>query len=94
MKSTSESYAHNKQTILRRLGRIEGQARGIARMVEEDRYCVDILQQIASMQAAADAVALMLLEDHVKGCVADGLRSGSDERVDEVVGVIRRYLKR
>ena len=46
------------------------------------------------MQAAADAVALMLLEDHVKGCVVDGLRSGSDERVDEVVGVIRRYLKR
>ena len=90
----SKSYADDKHSIVQRLSRIEGQARGIARMVADERYCVDILQQIASMQSAADAVALMLLEDHVKGCVADGLRSGSDERVDEVVGVLRRYLKR
>jgi DNA-binding FrmR family transcriptional regulator len=88
------SYDHNKAGLLGRLSRIEGQARGISHMVEEDRYCVDILQQIASMQAAADAVALMLLEDHVKGCVVDGLRSGKTERVDEIVGVIRKYLKR
>ena len=90
----SDSYADDKQAVLQRLSRIEGQARGIARMVADDRYCIDILQQIASMQAAADAVAMILLEDHVKGCVAAGLRSGSDGRVDEVVSVIRRYLKR
>lgn len=90
----SESYAHDKQAVARRLSRIEGQARGIARMVTDNRYCIDVLQQIASMQAAADSVAMILLEDHVKGCVADGLRSGSDGRVDEVVSVIRRYLKR
>ena len=88
------SYAKDKELLLQRLRRIEGQARGLARMIDEDRYCVDVIQQIASMQAAADAVALLLLEHHVKGCVADGLRSGNDARVDEVVGVIRKYLKR
>lgn len=92
--TASEAFTEDKQAILKRLNRIEGQARGIARMVEESRYCIDILQQIASMQAAADSVAMMLLEHHVKGCVADSLRSGDDERVQEVVGVIRRYLKR
>ncbi len=89
-----DAYAHDNQGVVQRLSRIEGQVRGIAHMVAEDRYCIDILQQIASMQAATDAVALLLLEDHVNGCVADGLRSGSDERVDEVVGILRRYLKR
>lgn len=88
------SYAPNKDILLTRLRRIEGQTRGLARMVEEDRYCVDILQQISSMQAAADAVAIILLEDHVKGCVAESLRTGKEERVDELVGVIRKYLKR
>ncbi len=83
-----------KTACRKRLSRIEGQVRGLARMVEEGRYCVDILQQIASMQAAADSVAMMLLEDHLRGCVADGLRSGSEDRVDEAIGVIRRYVKR
>ena len=88
------SYAPNKELLLRRLRRIEGQVGGISRMIEDDRYCVDVLQQIASMQSAADAVAMILLENHVKGCVVDGLRTGNQERVDEMVGVIRRYLKR
>ncbi len=90
----SASYAPSKELLLRRLRRIEGQAGGIARMIDEDRYCVDVLQQIASMQSAADAVAMILLENHLKGCVADGLRTGKEDRVDEAVGVIRRYLKR
>ena len=94
MKRQPNSYAADKDNLLRRLNRIEGQSRGISRMIEEDRYCVDVLQQIASMQSAADAVAMILLENHVKGCVADGLRSGQEERVDEMVGVIRKYLKR
>jgi len=94
MKNHAHSYAADKDIVLQRLRRIEGQVRGIAGMIEQDRYCVDILQQIASMQSAADAVAMLLLEDHVKGCVAEGLRSGKEERVDEVVGVIRKYLKR
>ena len=94
MKRKPNSYAADKDNLLLRLSRIEGQIRGISRMIEEDRYCVDVLQQIASMQSAADAVAMILLENHVKGCVADGLRSGNEERVEEVVGVIRKYLKR
>ncbi len=88
------SYAAEKERLLERLRRIEGQVGGIGRMIEDDRYCVDVLQQIASMQSAADAVAMILLENHVKGCVAEGLRTGKEERVDEVVGVIRKYLKR
>ena len=92
--TSTPSYQTHKGSLLGRLGRIEGQARGIARMVEEERYCMDIMQQIASMQAAADAVAMLLLEDHIRGCVAEGLRSGREDRVEEVVGVIRRYLKR
>ena len=94
MKAKPNSYAGDKEKILLRLNRIEGQIRGVSRMIEEDRYCVEVLQQIASMQSAADAVAMILLEDHVKGCVADGLRSGKEERVEEVVSVIRKYLKR
>lgn len=88
------SYGPDKQDLIDRLNRIEGQVRGIRRMIDEDRYCVDVMQQIASMQAAADSVAMILLQDHVKGCVADGLRSGDESRVDEVVGVIRKYIKR
>ncbi len=94
MKQTPNSYAQEKGDLLLRLNRIEGQVRGLSRMIEAERYCVDVLQQIASMQSAADAVAMILLERHVKGCVADGLRSGKEERVDEVVAVIRTYLKR
>ena len=84
----------DKELLLQRLRRIEGQVGGVARMIKDDRYCVDVLQQIASMQSAADAVAMILLENHIKGCVVDGLRTGNEQRVDEVVGVIRKYLKR
>lgn len=94
MRAKANSYATDKDNLLLRLNRIEGQIRGISRMIEEDRYCVEVLQQIASVQSAADAVAMILIEDHVKGCVADGLRSGDEGRVEEVVGVIRKYLKR
>jgi DNA-binding FrmR family transcriptional regulator len=94
VKEKHGSYDHDKLTLFMRLRRIEGQARGISRMVDEDRNCVDILQQIASMQSAADAVAMIVLEDHVRGCVVDGFRSGKEERAGEVVGVIRKYLKR
>lgn len=94
MKKNTASYTAEKERLLQRLRRIEGQVGGISRMIEDDRYCVDVLQQIASMQSAADAVAMILLENHVKGCVVDGLRTGKEERVDELVGVIRKYLKR
>ena len=60
----------DKAALLARLGRIEGQARGLTRMIEEDRYCIDILQQIASLRSAANSLALILLRDHLERCLA------------------------
>jgi DNA-binding FrmR family transcriptional regulator len=91
---TSKSYAADKQKLLTRLRRIEGQARGVAKMVEEDRYCIDILQQIASLRAAADAVALILLRDHLDGCVREAVQDGAgSEKINEVVEAVRRYSR-
>jgi len=90
----SKSYAADKDSLVGRLNKMEGQVRGIRRMVEEDRYCVDVLQQIASLRSAADAVAGILLEDHIRGCVAHGIRSGEgDAHIGEVMEVIRRYVR-
>ena len=89
-------YAEQRDDLLRRLRRIEGQVRGIGRMVEEDKYCVDILNQIAAVNAALDKVGIALLGEHIKGCVADAVatpgRAGR-EKVDELVGVVGRFLK-
>ena len=90
----SESYAADKASLVARLNKMEGQVGGIRRMVEEDRYCVDVLQQIASLRSAADALAQMLLEDHIRGCVSDSIRNGDgDAHVGEVMEVIRRYVR-
>ena len=90
----SHSYAADKIRILTRLRRIEGQARGLAKMVEEDRYCMDIMQQIASLRAAADSVALVLLRDHLDGCVREAVRDGSGtQKLGEVVEAVRRYCR-
>src|SRR5690606_21303085 len=79
----------DKDALLRRLRRIEGQVRGLQRMVDEDKYCVDILVQIAAVRAALDRVGLMLLKDHTKGCVARAIeRHEGDEAVDELMDVI------
>src|SRR5690554_3060692 len=64
-----DSYSHDKERILTRLRRMEGQVRGVHRMVEEDKYCVDILTQLSSIIAAARGIGLLLLEDHIRGCV-------------------------
>ena len=72
----SKSYAADKTSLISRFNKMEGQVRGIRRMVEEDRYCVDVLQQIASLRSAADAIAGIILEDHIRGCVSDGIRVG------------------
>lgn len=90
----SHSYVADKRRLLTRLKRIEGQARGLARMVEEDRYCIDIMQQIASLRAAADGVALILLRDHLDGCLRHAMDDGcAPEKIDEVVEVVRRYSR-
>jgi DNA-binding FrmR family transcriptional regulator len=81
--------------LLRRLARIEGQARGVAGMVERDEYCLDILQQTAAMRAAVDAVSLLLMEDHVAGCLATAVKTGNAETyTEEVMEVVRRSMGR
>ncbi len=89
------SYSKDKAQLVRRLSRIEGQVRGISRMIERDEYCIDILQQTAALRAAVDAVSILILEDHVQGCVRTAAERGEADRyVDEVVDVVRRTLGR
>ena len=84
----------NKPALLRRLNRIEGQVRGVAKMVEDDRYCVDVLTQVSAIQSALDALAMQLLESHTKGCVRSALRSGNgDEAIDELMTVVKRFSR-
>jgi DNA-binding FrmR family transcriptional regulator len=89
------SYSKDKAQLVRRLSRMEGQVRGIARMIEREEYCVDILQQTAALRAAVDALAVLVLEDHVQGCVRTAAERGeADKYVDEVIDVVRRTLGR
>ena len=87
-------YADNKPDLLKRLNRIEGQVRGVSKMVSDDKYCIDILTQVSAAKAALDKVALELLRDHAKHCLTnDDVHShtGSD-KADELVGAISRML--
>jgi DNA-binding FrmR family transcriptional regulator len=89
------SYSKDKAGLIRRLSRMEGQVRGIARMIEREEYCVDILQQTAALRAAVDALSILVLEDHVQGCVRTAAEQGeADAYVDEVIDVVRRTLGR
>ena len=89
------SYSKDKALLVRRLSRMEGQVRGIARMIEREEYCVDILQQTSALRAAVDALSILILEDHVSGCVRTAAERGNaDEYVDEVIDVVRRTLGR
>jgi DNA-binding FrmR family transcriptional regulator len=89
------AYSKDKAQLIRRLSRMEGQVRGIARMIEREEYCVDILQQTAALRAAVDALSILVLEDHVQGCVRTAAERGeADQYVDEVIDVVRRTLGR
>jgi len=89
------SYTRDRAQLVRRLSRIEGQVRGIARMIEREEYCVDILQQTAALRAAVDALSILILEDHVQGCVRTAAERGEADRyVDEVIDVVRRTIGR
>ncbi len=89
------SYSKDRAQLTRRLSRIEGQVRGIARMIEREEYCVDILQQTTALRAAVDALAILILEDHVRGCVRTAAELGeADAYVEEVLDVVRRSLGR
>lgn len=77
-----------------RLKKIEGQVRGIQKMVEEERYCVDILTQLAAVRAAVNKVGIMVLEGHTKGCMSEALSSDNkEEKVEELMGVLSKFLK-
>jgi len=87
-------YGESKEQLLSRLRKIEGQIRGVARMVEEDNYCVDILTQINAATGALEKVGLHLLSDHIRGCVRDAVDTPEeDAKVAELVGVVERFLK-
>ena len=90
-------YAEDKDLLIKRLHRIEGQVRGIERMVEDDRYCIDILTQIAAVKTALEQVGAKLLEDHVTHCVRDALASGDEREADaksaELLDAVQRFLK-
>jgi DNA-binding FrmR family transcriptional regulator len=89
------SYTKDRTVLVNRLRRIEGQARGITRLVEDEAYCLDILQQIEALIAAADGVALLVLEDHIDGCLTHAIETGQGQPyVDEVMSVVRRAMGR
>lgn len=84
----------HKQALLKRLNRVEGQVRGIAQMIQDDRYCVDVLTQVAAIRSALDAVALQLLEDHTRGCVAAAVKTdGGDAAMAELMTAVRRFAR-
>lgn len=84
----------DKADLVKRLNRIGGQVEGIARMIAEDRYCVDVLTQIAAVRSALDALGLRLLQDHARGCVQHAVRSGEgDQAIDELMKVVQRLVR-
>jgi DNA-binding FrmR family transcriptional regulator len=92
---TERGYTASKDQLLARLRRVEGQVRGIARMVDEDRYCIDVLTQVAAIQAALDKVALGLLDGHARHCMAEGAAEGrADEMTAEMMAAVGRLMRR
>ena len=90
-------YAKDKSALTKRLHRIEGQVRGIEKMIEDDRYCIDILTQIAATRTALEQVGAKLLEGHVTHCVVDALNSGDEqaasEKTTELLEAVQRFVK-
>lgn len=87
------SYTKDREALLTRLSRIEGQVRGVSRMVDEEAYCIDVLTQINAIKAAIDQVGLLLLEDHIKGCVTTAVQKGDQSKVEELVKAVERFAK-
>jgi DNA-binding FrmR family transcriptional regulator len=93
----THGYVSDKAALIKRLHRIEGQVRGIERMVEEERYCVDVLTQIAAVSTALESVSVKLLEDHVRHCVADALAAGDSEvaerKSEDLLAAVQRFSR-
>ena len=95
--STTHGYTPHREQLLKRLARIEGQVRGISKMIEDDRYCIDILTQLGAVDTALEAVAVKVLEEHVQHCVARALASGdkheAEEKSRELLEAVQRFAK-
>src|SRR3954449_805450 len=95
--ATMPGYSGDKELLRKRLAGIEGQVRGIARMIEDDRYCIDILTQLGAVDTALEAVALKVLGEHVEHCVAGALKSGdpklAEEKSAELLQAVQRFAK-
>jgi len=92
----SPGYTADKAAVLTRLKRVEGQVRGLQRMVDDDTYCIDVLTQVSAATRALESVALLLLEDHLAHCVADAARRGgpeADAKLQEAIAAISRLVK-
>jgi DNA-binding FrmR family transcriptional regulator len=88
-------YTKDKPSLLARMKKIEGQARGIGQMIDDDRYCIDIIQQLSALSAAADEVSLIILQGHIEGCVTDAIRQQHGEgHMNELMRTIRKAMKR
>jgi DNA-binding FrmR family transcriptional regulator len=95
MATPSRGYSPTKDQLITRLRRIEGQVRGVEKMVDEDRYCIDVLTQISAIQAALDKVALGLLTDHADHCIVGGHGGGDpQERTQELMAAVTRLMRR
>ncbi len=100
MPETTASIRHHpyitaKSALIIRMKRIEGQAKGIQRMIDDDRYCIDIVQQLSALSSAADEVALLILQGHIEGCVTDAIREQrGEEYIKELITTIRKAMKR
>jgi len=93
----TQGYAADKEALLKRLSRIEGQVRGISRMVDEDKYCIDVITQIGAVTKALDQVSVKLLEEHVDHCVRDAVAAGgkrkADRKVTEMLETVQRFVR-
>ena len=94
IESPTRGYTATKDQLLARLKRIEGQIRGLEGMVQDDRYCIDILTQISAAQAALDKVALGLLDEHARHCMADAEAGEREEKAEEMMAAVGRLLRR
>ena len=93
----THGYVENKDALVKRLHRIEGQVRGVERMVEEERYCIEILTQIAAVTTALESVSVKLLEDHVRHCVADAIAAGdaaeAERKSEDLLAAVQRFSR-
>ena len=96
-RATGHGYARDKNALVKRLHRIEGQVRGIERMVEDDRYCIDVLTQISAVTTALESLAVRILDEHVRHCVAGALSSGDEaeaaQKTDELLRAVQRFSR-